>query len=88
MAKVMLSLPQELLKEIDQSAMAEHRSRSEFVREAVRSYLEEKRSSPRPIDNPRVKSAYQHIISHPIRWSGNLDSTQILREMRNQRYGK
>jgi metal-responsive CopG/Arc/MetJ family transcriptional regulator len=41
MAKVMISLPQELLKEIDLAAKREHRSRSELIRETVRLYLAE-----------------------------------------------
>ncbi|MCD6290208.1 MAG: ribbon-helix-helix protein, CopG family, partial [Anaerolineae bacterium] len=34
-AKVMISLPEPFLEEIDRWAKAEHRSRSEFLREAV-----------------------------------------------------
>jgi len=38
--KILISLPQEFLEDIDRVAMEEHRSRSELVREALRSYLE------------------------------------------------
>lgn len=38
--KVLVSLPQEFLEDIDRVASEEHRSRSELIREALRSYLE------------------------------------------------
>lgn len=39
MAKIMISLPEELLAEIDAVAKREHRSRSELIREAARHYI-------------------------------------------------
>ncbi len=39
---VNISLPEELLEEVDQMAQREKRSRSELFREAVRRYIEEK----------------------------------------------
>ena len=38
--KILISLPQEFLEDIDRVAKEEHRSRSELIREALRSYLE------------------------------------------------
>lgn len=38
--KVLVSLPQEFLEDIDRVASEEHRSRSEFIREALRAYME------------------------------------------------
>jgi len=38
--KILVSLPQEFLDEVDQLADEEHRSRSELIREALRAYLE------------------------------------------------
>ena len=37
--KVMLSIPEEFLAEVDELAQKEHRSRSELIREALRLYL-------------------------------------------------
>jgi metal-responsive CopG/Arc/MetJ family transcriptional regulator len=54
--KVMISLPRELLEAIDRAAGEEHRSRSEFLREAARQYLHS-REPKRPIDDPRVREA-------------------------------
>lgn len=52
MSKVMISMADELLSLIDEEAKREHRSRSEFLREAVRTYLEMKHTS---IKLPRNK---------------------------------
>lgn len=41
MAKIMISLSDKLLKEIDAVAKREHRSRSELIREAARQYINE-----------------------------------------------
>lgn len=39
MAKVLISMKEEFLDEIDKLADAEHRSRSELIREALRLYM-------------------------------------------------
>ncbi len=39
MARVLVSISPEFLNEVDSLASAEHRTRSEFIREALRSYL-------------------------------------------------
>ncbi len=87
MSKIMISLPEEILKEINIAAQAEHRTRSEFIREAVRAYLQKGAGYPRPIDNPEIRKAYDAIINNPMRWPGKLDSTQVIRKMRETRYG-
>jgi len=59
MAKVMISVPEALLEEIDRAAKAEHRSRSEFVREAAREYLTRPRRSP--FDAARAREAARRM---------------------------
>ena len=39
MARVLISMPEKFLDEIDQIADTENRSRSELIREAVRTYI-------------------------------------------------
>ena len=46
MARVLLSLPDEFLAEVDALAQREQRSRSELVREALRRYLHEADGAP------------------------------------------
>jgi metal-responsive CopG/Arc/MetJ family transcriptional regulator len=38
--KVLVALPPTMIKEIDAVALAEHRSRSDLIREALRRYIE------------------------------------------------
>ncbi len=42
--KILVSLPEKFLEEVDRVAAQEHRSRSELIREALRAYLEVKKS--------------------------------------------
>jgi metal-responsive CopG/Arc/MetJ family transcriptional regulator len=39
MARVLISMPEEFLNRIDQVATGENRSRSELIREALRTYI-------------------------------------------------
>ena len=48
MARVLISLPDEFLQEIDRFAAAEQRSRSELIREALRLYMASKPAAQRP----------------------------------------
>ncbi|MBE0448905.1 MAG: ribbon-helix-helix protein, CopG family [Actinobacteria bacterium] len=54
MTRMIVSVPEEFLKKIDQVAAMEHRSRSELVREALRKYLE---TSPEVKTKKRIEAA-------------------------------
>lgn len=41
--KIIVSLPDSLLKEVDLLVSADHKSRSEFVREAMKLYIKERK---------------------------------------------
>ena len=56
-AKIMISVPEEMLSELDHKAKEEHRSRSEFIREAVRHFLELKKAPDVPGRNQRIREA-------------------------------
>lgn len=56
-AKIMVSIPDEMLSELDQTAKADHRSRSEFIREAVRLFLEVRKSRSTPNQDLGVRKA-------------------------------
>ena len=43
MARVLISMPEEFLSRIDEVADGEHRSRSELIREALRTYIHKQR---------------------------------------------
>jgi predicted transcriptional regulator len=84
MAKVMISVPDEFLVEIDEFARTEHRTRSELIREALRQYTQKERSYTKPVDNPVVRDAAARLRS--VRWKGRFDSTKIIRKMRDSRH--
>ena len=84
--RVMVSFPDEFLKEIDREAQAEHRSRSEFFREAVRFYMRQHKRRTLPGDNPTVQTAVaaQDRLAAAASASSE-DSMEILRYWREQR---
>ena len=87
MAKVMISIPDDFLKEVDKMARREHRSRSELLREALRQYFRSKNLSyPRPIDNPMVKNAIEHMRKGALKWRRDKEASQIVRQMRESRF--
>jgi len=53
----MISVPEEMLSELDHKAREDHRSRSEFIREAVRHFLELKKAPDVPGRNQRIREA-------------------------------
>ena len=56
-AKIMVSIPEEMVADLDQAAKQEHRSRSEFVREAVRLSIRVSKSHSIPGQPPQVREA-------------------------------
>lgn len=85
--KIMISMPEELLAEIDKAAAEENRSRSEFLRKAARLYLEVRKTQATPGQDLRVQKAIaiqdalarQDILS---KW----DSTAETRKLREGNY--
>lgn len=53
--KVLVALPPMMLEQIDFIAQAEHRTRSDLIREALRRYIEGFR---------RTQSAHLHVATH------------------------
>ena len=82
MAKVMISLPDEFLKKVDRTARAQGRSRSELIREALRTAISGKDSAARS-----WKQALAPLRDLEQHWVGQWDSTDIIRYYRDARYG-
>ena len=82
MAKVMVSLPDDFLRKVDRVARAQGRSRSELIREALRSVLGGKTSQRRS-----WKEALAPLRDLEQQWIGQWDSTDIIRYYRETRYG-
>ncbi|MEK6600404.1 MAG: ribbon-helix-helix protein, CopG family [Candidatus Binatota bacterium] len=83
MAKVMISLPDEFLKKVDRTAQAQGRSRSELIREALRTVVGGKNSRTRS-----WKRALAPLRELERYWVGQWDSTDIIRYFRDTRYGR
>jgi len=83
MAKIMISLPQEFLKKVDRAARAQGRSRSELIREALRTLLAGSQKS-----RGFWKEALAPLKELEHRWVGQWNSTDIVRYYRETRYGR
>jgi len=81
--RVMISLPQEFLAEIDRVAEEEGCSRSEFLREAARFYIQARQTQHRPIDDPCVQRAVEVMDRIARRSPGTgEDSAEFIRRRR------
>ncbi len=72
MAKVMVSLPDDLLKRIDTQARARHESRSGFLRELAERELAAEASEGRP--------GIEAMLGDPVRLGG--DAAKLIRRDR------
>ncbi len=86
MAKIMISLPESFLSEVDKAAKAEHRTRSDLIREALREYIRMGKRPKKPIEYPQVREAFETIRS--LTWKEKFDSTEVIRRMRDSRYSE
>jgi Arc/MetJ-type ribon-helix-helix transcriptional regulator len=78
MAKVMVSLPDELLEKIDQEARRQDRSRSDLIPELLRKAFRQ-RPDPRSWRN-----AFARLRRLEKIWIGKWDSTQVIRSDRDR----
>lgn len=87
MARFVVTIPDDFLEEVDARAQAEHRNRSELVREALRSYL---RSGTRKGDisnRPEVRRAIQMQDDLRRRHEGSgYSGSEAVRQMRDRTY--
>jgi len=60
--KVMISVSEDLLVEIDRAAAGQHRSRSEFLREAARDYIARHTRSHVPGDDLAIRAAHEAML--------------------------
>lgn len=88
MAKVNVSLPDELLHEVDELAEELSRSRSGLVQEATAQYVAEKRAEREARErSARISAAIKRIreISPLV---GSFDATAMIREDRDSDHGR
>lgn len=88
MKRVMITMPEEFLRQIDEVAAEEHRSRSELIREAMRVYFETRgrRRHGSLLDKPNVQWALnvQEEASKKLEGSG-WDGVAEIRRWRGEK---
>jgi Arc/MetJ-type ribon-helix-helix transcriptional regulator len=85
MARFVVTMPDEFLEEVDARAEAEHRSRSELVREALRDYLRSGGRRGDISDRPEFKKAIQFQEEMRRRHQGSgYSGSEAVRKMRDR----
>ena len=87
MSKVMISLPETFLHEVDAVAKSEQRSRSELVREAIRTYVAThvgRRFTP----TPAAQRAALRILHTRLKLPAGETAESLVRKMRDTRHGR
>jgi len=87
MSKVMISLPGDFLRDVDALARTEHRSRSELVREAIRTYLATTAVHHSAAERQTMQRAAKRILSAHLRLPKGHTAASLVRQMRETRYG-
>lgn len=87
MARFVVTIPDDFLAEVDARAKTEHRSRSELVREALRSYLRSGGRKGDISDRPEVKRALriQEETRRLLEGSG-YSGSEAVRKLRDRIY--
>ena len=87
MSRFVVTVPEEFLREVDARAKAEHRNRSELVREALRRYLRSGGRRGDISDRPEVKRALQiqEETRRALEGSG-YSGSEAVRRMRDRIY--
>lgn len=83
MSKVLLNIPDEYLKALDEVAEEKHQTRSELIREAVRKIYYRPRRTPE--QQARIEEVGRDIDRQREQWKEPFDSSKIIREMRDSR---
>ena len=87
MARFVVTVPEDFLREVDARAKAEHRSRSELVREALRGYLRSGGRRGDISDRPEFKRAIQFQDEMRRRHEGSgYSGSGAVRRMRDRIY--
>jgi len=83
--RVMISVPEPLLRRIDEAADELGTSRSALLREAAVEYMA--RRNRVPGDDPRIRAAHDAIsaLAERVKASGGPDSVTLIRALRESR---
>lgn len=87
MARFVVTIPEDFLQEVDVRAKAEHRSRSELVREALRGYLRSGERREDISERAEFKKAIQLQDEMRRRLEGSgYSGSEAVRKMRDRIY--
>ncbi|MGB3633771.1 MAG: ribbon-helix-helix protein, CopG family [Rubrobacteraceae bacterium] len=85
MARFVVTVPEDFLEKVDERAKSEHRSRSELVREALRSYLRSGGRTEDISERPEFKRAIQFQDEMRRRHAGSgYSGSAVVRETRDR----
>lgn len=83
MARIMLTIPDELLTEVDVAAKGEHRNRSEFLREALRCYLRQPPPLTKKMSPKQALGIIERLRTTALQQAQRAnDSTALIRAFR------
>lgn len=89
MARVIVTVPDDFLAQVDQIAEDEHRSRSELIREALRQYVAPRQNAPKEQQSATAIQEAVGIIEHlrtqaAARARQSTDSVEVIRAFRGE----
>lgn len=85
MAKLMVSMPKQMIENINHWSAIESRSKSEILREALRFWYHYKKNTPfvlDKIDTTKIKNKTEKLAKKITAETKNWDSTHAIRKMR------
>lgn len=90
--KLSITLPSDLERALTRRAKEEHRTMSGIIQESAKLYLRSKNlegeptsQRKRPIDDPKVRRAFELIKSAQLDFGDGKTAEQAIREMRDSR---
>lgn len=83
MAKVMISMPQELVEELDRAAKGQHKRRSELLKELVLQFLRGESASA--MVQTRAQRAFQELRQYTFHLKKGETAAGLIRRMRDTR---
>jgi metal-responsive CopG/Arc/MetJ family transcriptional regulator len=86
MSKIIVNIPDEFLKVVDETAKREHRTRSELLREAIRLFLRERKERPFPLrmDPEVIRALKVQDESRGKLHNLKFDSAEVIRKFRGK----
>ncbi len=87
MARVNITIPDHILKSLDQAAEAEHISRSGLIQHTIKQYLEERRVEQEAAARTKKMEQAASKMDRLAETFGKWDGVGTIRQFRDQRSG-